>query len=227
MPITRFPDPRLAGPEGLVAVGGDLSPESLLLAYRSGIFPWPIEGFPLAWFSPDPRAILELKRLHVPRRLARTRKNTPLRFTADLAFGEVIRACARARAPATWITPQMLEAYCELHRLGHAHSVEVWDGQCLVGGIYGVLVDGVFAGESMFHSRRDASKLALLELVERLGRQRAAWIDIQMLTPHLEALGARAIPRNEFLALLERTRARGLDLLPAFARERPPGARPA
>ena len=211
----RFPDPRDAGDDGLLAVGGDLRPETLLAAYRSGIFPWPIEGWPLTWFSPKERAVLLFDELHVPRRLARERRSTPFRFTIDQNFRGVIEACARARrpeGPGTWITAGMIRGYCELHRRGHAHSVEAWEWDELVGGLYGVDADGVFSGESMFYRRANASKLALLFLVEHLRARGLGWLDAQVMTPHVEALGARLVPREEFLALLARERRRGLRL---------------
>lgn len=203
--MIRFPDPRLAGPEGLVAVGGDLAPETLLAAYRLGIFPWPHPGLPLAWFSPDPRGVLEFDRLHVPRSLAAARRKARLTLTLDRAFGEVISACRLAPRPGqrgAWLTPAIERAYLELHRLGRAHSAEAWLGERLVGGVYGVDYDGCFSGESMFHVEPDASKLALLHLVDHLRSRGLGWMDIQMVTPHLEALGARGAPREEFLTLL-------------------------
>ncbi|MBI4422561.1 MAG: leucyl/phenylalanyl-tRNA--protein transferase [Elusimicrobia bacterium] len=208
-----FPDPRLAGPEGLVAVGGDLSPGRLLAAYRAGIFPWPHPGLPLAWFSPDPRGVLEFDRLHVPRSLAAARRKTRFAFSIDRAFPAVIAACRSVPRPGqrgAWLTPAMERAYLELHRLGLARSAEAWAGERLVGGIYGVAYDGCFSGESMFHLETGASKLALLSLVDALRSRGLAWMDIQMLTPHMELLGARAIPRSDFLDLLARTRALSL-----------------
>jgi leucyl/phenylalanyl-tRNA--protein transferase len=210
--LIRFPDPRGAGDDGLVAVGGDLRPETLMTAYRQGIFPWPIEGWPLTWFSPARRAVLEFERLHVARSLAREMRRTPLRFTIDRAFDRVIESCARiprAHEDGTWITPQMVRAYCELHRRGHAHSVEAWEGGELVGGLYGVDADGAFAGESMFYLRPNASKLALLFLVEHLRARGLDWIDVQVMTPHMRALGAREIARDLFLEKLSATRRRG------------------
>ena len=200
-------------PDDIAAVGGDLTPETVLHAYRRGIFPWPVEGLPLLWFSPRERAILEFDALHVARRLARTRRRTALRFTVDSAFPAVIRACAGALRPGpqgTWITPEIITAYTDLHRFGFAHSVEAWRDDTLVGGLYGLDVDGAFAAESMFRREPDASKLALLHLVDHLRAGGLGWIDVQMLTPHLERLGARAIPRERFLRLLAETRARRL-----------------
>lgn len=215
MALIRFPDPREAGDDGLVAVGGNLRPETLLSAYRRGIFPWPIEGYPLPWFSPKERGVLFFDELHVPRRLERERRRTVLQFTIDRAFRRVVESCARVFRPherGTWITPQMVEAYCEFHLRGHAHSVEAWEDGELVGGVYGVDADGAFSGESMFHLRPNASKLALLHLVGHLRARGLDWIDIQMLTPHMAAFGAREIPRERFLDLLAATRRRGLRL---------------
>jgi leucyl/phenylalanyl-tRNA--protein transferase len=218
-PLINFPDPRNASAEGIVALGGVLSTENLLRAYRRGIFPWPIEGLPLPWFCPEERAILEFKDLHVSRSLRHAGKRSPLRFTINHAFEEVVRACAqavRAGETGTWITPQIVRAYSELNQLGHAHSVEAWEGDALVGGIYGVEVDGAFGGESMFYRRPNASKLALLFLIERLQQSGLGWMDIQMMTPHMAALGAKVITRDEFLEKLALTRALGLKL---FERE--------
>ena len=199
--------------DDIVAVGGELDPETLIRAYRHGVFPWPVEGLPLLWFCPRERAILELARVHVGRSLARARRRSTLRFTVDAAFPAVIRACADSPRPGqegTWITPPILAAYTRLHALGVAHSVEAWRGDALVAGVYGVDVDGAFAAESMFHRESDASKLALLHLVDVLRAGGLDWLDVQVMTPHLERLGARPIPRREFLACLAHTRARGL-----------------
>jgi leucyl/phenylalanyl-tRNA---protein transferase len=199
--------------DDIVAVGGELDPETLLRAYRHGIFPWPVESLPLLWFCPRERAILDFADLHVGRSLARARRRSTLRFTVDAAFPAVIAACADSPRPGqenTWITPAILAAYTRLHALGVAHSVEAWRGEALVAGVYGVDVDGAFAAESMFHRESDASKLALLYLVDVLRAGGLDWLDVQVMTPHLERLGARTIPRREFLARLARTRARGL-----------------
>ncbi len=215
MAIIQFPDPRTASPEGIVAIGGDLHPESLLAAYRNGIFPWPVEKLPLLWFSPAERGVLEFADLHVPRSLARIRRKTALRFTIDRAFAQVIRACADAPRPrqcGTWITPAVVVAYVRLHRLGVAHSVEAWDGDGLVGGVYGVNVDGAFAAESMYYEQSNASKLALLHLIDYLRAKGLDWIDIQTLTSHMARLGGKLISRDEFLEKLQLTRTRGLSL---------------
>ena len=218
MPIIRFPPPASATAEGIIAAGGDLHPQSLQLAYSQGIFPWPHQGFPLLWFCPDPRAILEFDRLHVAKSLARARRHAARdgwSFTIDRAFADVVRLCAeapRSGQSGTWITPKLQAAYLEFHRLGHAHSVEAWRNARLVGGLYGVDAGGAFGGESMFHLESNASKLALLHLVDHLRGRGLDWMDIQMMTPHLESLGATAIPRPEFLALLAATRQRGIVL---------------
>ena len=215
MSLIDFPDTPHETFEGIVALGGHLNTANLLGAYRRGIFPWPIEGWPVAWFCPDERAILEFKDLHVPRSLMRIQKHTSLRFTINQSFETVITMCAkvsRADGQGTWITEEMLDAYCELHRLGYAHSVEVWDGERLVGGLYGVDADGSFAGESMFYLIPNASKLALVYLINHLQSRGLDWIDIQVLTPHMEAFGAKEISRQEFLSKLAATRARGLKL---------------
>jgi leucyl/phenylalanyl-tRNA--protein transferase len=199
--------------DDIVAVGGDLAPATLVAAYRRGIFPWPVEGLPLLWFCPRERALLDFADLHVGRSLARARRRSTLRFTVDAAFPAVIRACADAPRPgqeSTWITPEIAAAYLRLHRLRVAHSVEAWRGERLVAGVYGVDVDGTFAAESMFHREPDASKLALLHLVDVLRAGGVDWLDVQVMTPHLERLGARPVPRADFLARLARTRARGL-----------------
>jgi leucyl/phenylalanyl-tRNA--protein transferase len=203
--------------DDIVAVGGDLGPARLVRAYRRGVFPWPAEGLPLLWFCPRERAVLEFGRLHVGRSLARARRRTTLRFTVDAAFPAVIRGCAETPRPgqdATWITAAMVEAYVRLHHLGIAHSAEAWRGETLVAGIYGVDVDGAFGAESMFHRETDASKLVLLHLVDHLRARGLDWLDVQVMTPHLERLGARTVPREEFLRRLARTRARGLRLFP-------------
>ena len=215
MALIQFPDPREAAYEGIVVLGGSLSVPNLLNAYRRGIFPWPIDGWPLTWFCPEERAILEFRDLHIPRSLRREQRRAPYRYTIDRAFRAVITCCARvtrAGERGTWITPQMLTAYCELHAAGGAHSVEAWAGAELVGGVYGVDAGGAFAGESMFHLRPNASKLALLFLIEHLRARGLDWLDIQVMTPHMAALGAREIGRDEFLARLAATRARGLKL---------------
>ena len=215
MSLINFPDPRDAAYSDIVVIGGSLTAVNLLSAYRQGIFPWPIEGLPLTWFCPRERGVIEFKDLHVPRSLVRVKRRAPFRFTVDQDFGAVIRACAKAKRAGeegTWITPEMIRAYCDLHERGHAHSVETWEGDLLVGGVYGVDAGGAFSGESMFFLRPNASKLALLYLIEHLAARGLEWIDIQMLTPHMEALGAKLISREEFIERLALARARNLDL---------------
>lgn len=217
MVIKRFPNPRNSTPEGIVAIGGDLEPESLILAYRQGIFPWPIEGLPLTWFCPPTRAILEWDRLHIPRSLAKVKRKNRFHFTWDQAFPQVIEACSQIPRPhqsGTWITDEIKEAYCTFHQLGYAHSLEVWKDQELVGGLYGVDAGGVFAGESMFYLEPNASKLAILFLMEYLYSRGSTWLDIQTLTPHMEGLGAREIDRDEFLIRLQESLDQGFELFP-------------
>jgi leucyl/phenylalanyl-tRNA--protein transferase len=197
----RMPDPRGALPNGLVASGGDLEPGTVLAAYRSGIFPWPDQSGRLFWWSPDPRAILPLDAFHQSHRLARRRRSGGFSVSADRACADVIDGCGD-RGEGTWITPAMRDAYLELHELGWVHSFEVWKDDRLVGGLYGVAIGGFFAAESMFHRATDASKVALAELVEHLGRSHFSLLDVQFLTPHLASLGAVAIPREEYLARL-------------------------
>ena len=201
-----FPDPRTAdttGPyPGLVAIGGDLSVPRLLLAYRSGMFPWTDD--PITWWSPDPRAIFELDQFHLPRSLARVIRKGVFQITRDRAFRKVIEGCA-APAPGrrtTWISSQFLEAYTRLHEEGHAHSVECWQGEELAGGIYGLSIGGFFAGESMFHRVNDASKVALYHLVQHLRDRGFVLVDIQMLTPITRQLGAITISRDDYLKRL-------------------------
>jgi leucyl/phenylalanyl-tRNA--protein transferase len=207
-PEYTWPAPDPADDFGLVALDRDLSAARLISAYRHGIFPWPdpMLGTAIPWVCPIRRAILEFSALHIPRNLRRSqRQRTALRFSTDEAFERVIRACAASARPGqrgTWITAPMIAAYLELHRLGHAHSVEAWDGSNLVAGLYGVTAGGVFTGESMFHDLNDGSKLCVLHLIAHLEQRGATWIDIQQLTPHFALLGAREIPRAEFLARL-------------------------
>jgi len=211
----QFPNPRWAGDDGIVGLGGELHWQNLVEAYSKGIFPWPIEGWPLPWFCPRRRAILEFSRLHVGRTLMRARARCVFTFSIDRAFERVIRRCSEMPRPeqdGTWITEEMIDAYCELHREGRAHSVEVWEGEELVGGLYGVNAGGAFAGESMFYERPDASKLALLHLIDHLRERGLDWIDIQTMTPHMKALGARLVSRGEFLNRLRETQERGLVL---------------
>ena len=202
MAESRFPDPREATPDGVVAVGGRPEPELLAEAYARGIFPWPVDGYPLLWFSPPERGILFFEELHLPRSLVRERRRTRLTFTIDRAFERVIRACAtvsRAHEQGTWIKSWMIRGYCEFHRRGRAHSVEAWEGGELVGGLYGVAIGRMFYGESMFSRETDASKVALVALVRELQERKFPLIDCQMHTPLLASLGGREIPRRSFL----------------------------
>jgi leucyl/phenylalanyl-tRNA--protein transferase len=195
----------LRSPNGLLAAGGDLSPARLLAAYRRGIFPWFSEGEPILWWSPDPRMVLFPEEFKISRSLRKTLRNDQYEVRTDTAFEQVMRACAAPRegANGTWIHEEMVAAYCELHRLGYAHSVETWmDGE-LVGGLYGMALGRMFYGESMFSRRTDASKIAVAHLAAQLGKWNFGMIDCQMNTPHLASLGAREIPRGEFVSQLQ------------------------
>jgi leucyl/phenylalanyl-tRNA---protein transferase len=197
-----FPDPESADDDGLLAVGGDLGAARLLAAYEQGIFPWYDEGLPPLWWSPDPRAVLEPERLHVSRSMSRLLRQARLELSFDRAFGRVMRECGSRRAGGTWILPEMIDAYTELHRQGHAHSLEVWQGEVLVGGLYGVRRGGLFAAESMFHRVPNASKLALIASVRSLFAAGITLFDVQFATPHLASLGAVELPRREYLRRL-------------------------
>ncbi len=200
-----FPRAELADEEGLVGVGGDLEPERLLDAYTHGIFPWPIDDDgPLLWWSPDPRAILELDQLHVSRRLQRTLRSGRFEATIDRDFAAVIEQCAtvEGRLGETWLTDDMIAAYTRLHRLGFAHSVEVWSDGCLAGGTYGLAIAGLFAAESMFFSVRDASKIAVACLVTHLRKRGYQLLDLQQLTDHTASFGAVEISRAQYLERL-------------------------
>jgi leucyl/phenylalanyl-tRNA--protein transferase len=209
-----FPDPRESDAHGLLAYGGDLAPERLLAAYAQGVFPWYDEP-PILWFSPDPRFVLRPEALHVGRSLAKRERARPYRITMDRAFREVITACREAVRPGqsgTWITPEMVEAYCALHALGFAHSVEAWasstgdaGAERLVGGLYGVSLGRAFFGESMFATAADASKLAFAAFVRKLRAWHFDFVDCQMTTDHLARFGAREWDRADFLDALDRT----------------------
>jgi leucyl/phenylalanyl-tRNA---protein transferase len=201
-----FPPPEHAEPDGLLAVGGDLQVERLLLAYRMGIFPWYDEDTPILWWSPDPRLMLAPKELRVSKRLERTIKQAPFKITLDEAFEDVIRGCAhikRQHQKGTWILDEMIKAYCRLHREGYAHSVESWEDGNLVGGLYGVALGRVFFGESMFARVSDASKIAFVHLTRLLESWKFSLIDCQVTTSHLESFGAREVPRAKFLKMLQ------------------------
>ncbi|MGE5300993.1 MAG: leucyl/phenylalanyl-tRNA--protein transferase [Acidobacteriota bacterium] len=213
MPVFRLPDeivfpsPDLAEEDGLLAIGGDLGVERLLLAYSMGIFPWYSEGSPILWWSPDPRLVLFPKELKISRSLRQTLKKGVFRVTFDTAFEEVMRGCKEIRrkdGQGTWITEEMIEAYCSLHEEGFAHSVESRVEGRLAGGLYGVALGGVFFGESMFSRRSDASKVAFVSLVQRLAGLGFRIIDCQMTTSHLVSFGAREIPRQEFLGMMKK-----------------------
>ena len=203
---SRFPPAESADEYGLVAIGGELSPDWLLDAYRHGLFPWSlIEGIDEPqWWSPDPRAIFDLDRFHISRRLGQTLRSGKFTATSDRDFAGVIRGCATAgnRRGKTWLTADMIDAYEKLHRLGHAHSVEARLGGQLAGGVYGVAIGGFFAAESMFYRQRDASKIALACLVRHLRERGYRLLDIQQLTPHTASLGAIEIPRRQYLRRL-------------------------
>jgi leucyl/phenylalanyl-tRNA--protein transferase len=204
-PSRFFPPPTATTPEGLLCIGGRLSPEWLLDAYSHGIFPWPMwEDEPIAWWSPDPRAVIELDSFQVPRRLNRTIRSKKFRVTCDQAFLEVIKGCATAgdRRNNTWLNPAMIDAYSRMHSLGYAHSIEVWQANQLAGGTYGIAIGAFFAAESMFHYIRDASKIALGFLVEHLRLRGYHLLDIQQWTPHTGSLGAVEISRVDYLARL-------------------------
>lgn len=193
-------------PDGIVAFGNDLSVETLLYAYQHGVFPWPIEDFPIIpWCSPLKRGVLDFSELKIPKSLKKAQAKSSLQFTIDKAFPVIVEACSRIPRPdqpGTWITGKLKKAYLDFHRAGFAHSVEAWEGEELAGGLYGVLVGKAFAGESMFHLQPNASKLALLFWIEHLQKLGHTWMDIQMVTPHFAALGAKEISRDEFLERL-------------------------
>ena len=224
-----FPDPRIYDfPEwvlfedyfyyskDIVSFGDKLTLDNLKRAYQLGIFPWHVDGLPLPWYCPAKRAILEFGDLHIPRSLERARKKNLFTFTLDKEFGNVIRNCAgvsRKAEAGTWITPDFIRVYCDLHADGMAHSVEAWNANGdLVGGLYGVDAGGVFCGESMFHTSPNASKLALLFLIEYLQQRGSTWLDAQVMTPHIKALGAIEIRRGEFLRKLKMAQETKTDL---------------
>jgi leucyl/phenylalanyl-tRNA--protein transferase len=206
-----FPDPNDADDDGLVAIGGDLSPQRLLLAYESGIFPWYDAGLPPLWWSPNPRAVIDPRSLHVSRSMRRAmRGEYELRF--DTAFRTVMLECAERRHEGTWILPEMVEAYVRLFELGRAHSVEVWMRGQLVGGLYGVQCGGLFAAESMFHRRTNASKLALIAAVRKFFALGVELFDVQFMTSHLASMGVHEVPRAHYLERLAHARSVRVDL---------------
>jgi leucyl/phenylalanyl-tRNA--protein transferase len=201
----RFPPPEGASAEGIVAIGGDFRPERLLLGYAQGIFPWPSEGLPLLWFSPDPRFALEPRQAHIPRSLRKRLRKDPFEVRFDTAFSAVIHSCAATRRPGqrgTWITQDLVRGYEALHARGYAHSVEAWHGEELVGGLYGVGLGKVFFGESMFALEPDASKCAFTYLLAQLVAWDFKLVDCQVHTEHLERFGAEEWPRSLFLSTL-------------------------
>ncbi len=194
-----FPDPRQFDREGLLAIGGELTTARLLMAYRNGVFPWYAEGILPMWWSPDPRGLLALDRLHVSRSLRRTLRRGAFTLTWNTCFARVMAECGKHRPEGTWVIPEMLAAYERLHRHGSAHSLEVWHGRDLVGGVYGVQIGALFAAESMFHRRTDMSKVALVALVRTLFAAGVEVLDVQFVTPHLQSLGAFEVTRIEYL----------------------------
>lgn len=198
----HLPDPRLADEHGLVALGGNFSPPILLAAYAKGIFPWPSEELPRAWFSPDPRMLLRPREFHASRSLERKRRSGRFRITFDQAFAAVIEGCATVgdrQGKGTWIVDELRDGFLDLHTLGLAHSVEVWEGEALAGGLYGLSLGAMFCAESMFHRATDASKLALGALADRLAAWDFLFIDCQVFSEHLATLGAREVGRGHFL----------------------------
>src|SRR6478609_9037865 len=205
--------------DDIVSFGDPLTVENVREAYRKGIFPWYIDGMPLPWFCPKKRAIIDFSDLHIGRSLAKDRRKARFTFTIDRDFGAVIRACAESNREGqrggTWITKDFIRVYSELHREGMVHSVEAWDAEGnLAGGLYGVDAGGVFCGESMFFRRPNASKLALLYLIDHLRERGSTFLDAQVMTPHMEALGARLVSRARFLEMLKRTQEKKLVLFP-------------
>jgi leucyl/phenylalanyl-tRNA---protein transferase len=208
----EFPDPRKGDDEGLIAIGGDLSERRLLAAYSHGIFPWYSQGFPVLWWSPNPRAVLEADHLHVSRSMRRRLSAGDFVVTWNRAFAEVIRACGEQREGGTWIVPEMREAYLRLHLAGHAHSVDVWYEGALVGGLYGVQSGALFSAESMFHRATDASKVALIVACRSLARAGIEIFDTQFASPHLRSLGVGEISRNSYLDRVAAAATKRVDL---------------
>lgn len=213
--LRSFPHPEMTLAEGILDISDDLRVERLLEAYSFGIFPWPHEDMPTIWYSPEERGILEFNKFHIPTSLAKFISKSNWTYSFDKNFVDVVKACSeqpRKGQNGTWITKKMLKAYIDFHKAGYAHSVEVWDGEELVGGLYGVYVGGIFCGESMFHRETNASKCALVRLVQFLRESGLEWMDIQMVTPLSSAFGGRYIPRREFLRRLHTARSSALRL---------------
>ncbi|WP_299572329.1 leucyl/phenylalanyl-tRNA--protein transferase [uncultured Shewanella sp.] len=213
--LPHFPDPKQAldDPNGLLAVGGDLTPQRLVEAYYQGIFPWFNDDDPILWWSPDPRAIFTPKAQPLNKSMKKYLRKTQWRYTINHAFADVIRACSEPRLTQqeTWISTNIQEAYIQLHLLGKAHSIEVWDGNQLIGGLYGIAVGSVFCGESMFHRQTNASKAAFAILNQHIVKHGFKLIDAQIMNPHLENLGAQACPREDFLSSLKQLRNQVID----------------
>jgi len=207
----KFPDPSTAleEPDGLLAVGGNLFPATLLSAYYQGVFPWYNDGDPILWWSPSSRCVIEPSSLHISKSLKRQLRKKPFSISVNRAFSEVIQACAQREAnQGTWINHKMIESYTELHNLGRAHSLEVWVDGNLIGGLYGVTVGGIFCGESMFSRTPDSSKIALVYLCEHLVKLGFEFVDCQLVNDHLLSMGAQSVDRVDFLATLRRSRDR-------------------
>ena len=204
--LTGFPSPEyaLSEPNGLLAIGGDLHPERLLQAYYQGIFPWFNASDPILWWSPDPRAVFVPGKMHISNSLKKFINQSQWRITLDMAFPDVMVGCAqpRTKQDGTWITPEIQMAYLELHRLGHAHSIEIWQDDRLIGGLYGLAIGQVFCGESMFHRQTNASKVAMVALNQYTLNHGFKLIDAQVMNPHLQSLGAKSLKRRDFLTLL-------------------------
>ncbi|MFQ3582633.1 MAG: leucyl/phenylalanyl-tRNA--protein transferase [Chloracidobacterium sp.] len=224
MPILEFPPVEEADEHGLLAVGGDLHVSSLLLAYSNGIFPWPHEGYPMLWFAPAERAVLDFEDFHIPTRLARYLKKTDFTFHINTDFPGVIRGCrasVRKRQQGTWITPEIEEAYTALHYAGYAHSFEARNANGeLVGGMYGVMIGRAFAGESMFYRESHASKFVIVQTVAYFQQRGMTWFDIEVMTPHMALFGAKEIPRSVFMRRLKQAIAEPAIPLPPPARDR-------
>lgn len=204
--LHSFPDPGLTLEEGILDISDDLSVERLLEAYSFGIFPWPHQDLPTLWYCPEKRGVLDFADFKIPQSLQKFLRKCDWTYTFDREFDSVLAACSEAKRPhqqGTWITKKLIRAYQDFHRAGYAHSLEVWEGAELIGGLYGVYVAGVFCGESMFFRKSNASKVALVRLIDFLQGQGISWIDIQMVTPLLGAMGGKYIPREKFLVRLE------------------------